>query len=222
MSVDCQLQYMPKKDDGASSKSIRLDEMSLKMYARYVQERAKTASIRKELKELAEEFGVPERTFIRRVEMIQRAFSEMHDLEEKIDAASGKVPEKPQPRGAVSQGVAVKGNRGEKAGAVAVRDDAYGQITMPKNNPLDGLDTAQTSQAAVAVGIVFGGGAAKCLEAFTNTKKPLGERAMLMAQGSNAVANTFLGMYEALRVFGAYGEGNIKEVDEETGEPIGR
>jgi hypothetical protein len=206
---------------------IKVDEKSISMFTRYMQEKAKPTSVRKSNKEIAEEFGVPERTFLRKIKIVQQAMNDLNKIveqneEEEPEELPEEKPEKKPPKipGKVSQGVMslrTQKSIGEKTpgNAVATREDqVYNQITMPDKNPLDGLSESQVSQAGVAVGIVFGGGLAKMGQALSDTNRPLGERARLMAQGSNAVANTLLGVYESLRVFGVMGkpEPQMKEV----------
>jgi hypothetical protein len=198
---------------------IKVDEKSISMFTRYMQERAKPTNVRKSNKEIADEFDIPERTFLRKIKTVQQAMDDLNKVAEQNrspedtpskETASKEPEKKPKVPGRVSQGVlnaqARKGGSGS-GNAVAVRDEqAYGQIVMPDRNPLDGLSEDQVSQAGVAVGIVFGGGLAKMGQALSDTDRPLGERARLMAQGSNAVANTLLGVYESLRVFGLIGK----------------
>ena len=93
----------------------------------------------------------------------------------------------------------------EETALATTKQAEYGVIKTPERNPLDGLSDGQISQAGIAVGIVFGGGLAKMGKAISETHRPLGDRAMEMAQGSNAVATTILGVFESLRAFGVIG-----------------
>jgi hypothetical protein len=209
---------MPKGNDGdgGQGKGIHVDEKSLAMFTRNLQESAKPANTRLGNKELADEFGVSERTFARRIETVQRAMDELEKIRGTIPSTN--APEQPRKReptkapGPLSRQV-VQGQRAatqEETALATTRREEYGVIKAPTSNPLDGLSDAQISQAGVAVGIVFGGGAAKCIKAINDVDRPLGERAMEMAQGSNAVACGILGIFESLRAFGVMGDGSQK------------
>ena len=210
---------MPKSGgDEGGSKGVRIDQRSLEMFTRYMQERAKPAKTRKKNEELAAEFDVPERTFVRRVEVVQRAMDELNSIADSLPAHEdepdgGEVRQKSRPvtkdPGPLSRSVMEGKGSGETAVATAGREE-YRSITMPDKNPLDGLTDPQISQAGVAVGIVFGGGLAKMGKALSETHRPLGDRAMEMAQGANATATTLLGIFESLRAFGIVGDGTYR------------
>lgn len=196
---------------------IRVDEKSIAMFTRYMQEQAKPTDVCKGVEDLADEFGVTRRTFARKVALVQKAIDDLNKIagtgkhvtpepEQKPGPVpnpipASKIPKKP---GRLSQEVATRQQfQGDQSMTVQDRE-AYNSIVMPERNPLDGLSDGQISQAGVAVGIVFGGGLAKMGRALSDVDRPLGERAMMMTQGSAAVANTLLGVYESLRMWGIF------------------
>jgi hypothetical protein len=210
---------MPKSDgDSGQGKGIHIDEKSLAMFMRNLQESAKPPNSRLGMKELADEFEVSERTFARRVETVQRAMDELKKIESVYPASKPVLKEPVETRkreptkdpGPLSRQAMQRqqGGRKEETALTTTRQDEYAVIKAPTSNPLDGLSEGQISQAGVAVGIVFGGGLAKMGKALSDTHRPLGERAMEMAQGSNAVACGILGIFESLRAFGVIEDGS--------------
>ncbi len=207
---------MPKSGEKKSGhgKGIHIDDTSLKMFTRYMQERAKPAKDQMTNEELASEFAVSERTLMRKVEVVQKGMNELNLIADTLPKDLVRPKERDKTPGPLSQAV-MKGKRSSPGTAVAVKGnrEEYLSIQTPKTNPLDGLNEGQISQAGVAVGIVFGGGLAKMGKALSETHRPLGERAMEMAQGANATANMVLGVFEALRAFGVIGDGSQPVAD---------
>jgi len=214
---------------------IKIDEKSIAMFTRYMQEQAKPTEVCKGTKDLADEFGVTQRTFERKIALVQKAIDDLNKLASAgkqitpttENPASGNSPpaqKAPKKPGKLSQEVATR-QQFQSEQPMTVQDrEAYNSIVMPERNPLDGLSDGQISQAGVAVGVVFGGGLAKMGRALSDVDRPLGERAMMMTQGSAAVANTLLGVYESLRMWGIFDpEGSqkrdMKVID---GDNIGR
>jgi hypothetical protein len=193
---------------------IKIDEKSIAMFTRYMQEQAKPTGVCKGIKVLAEEFGVTQRTFERKIALVQKAIDDLNT----IASAGKKITPPPEPEipkeekppkpakvpGKLSQEVAMRQQFQGDLSLTEQDREAYHAIVMPERNPLDGLSDGQISQAGVAVGVVFGGGLAKMGRALSDVDRPLGERAMMMTQGSAAVANTLLGVYESLRVWGIF------------------
>lgn len=198
------------KSGGSSSErkkgGIHIDEVGLAMFTRSVEESIKLPkSDRLGNKELAQEFEVSERTFTRKVAIVKAAMDELKSLEEKLSPREAPAPAKkeaPKVPGPLSRTVL---HPHEETALATTKREEYGVIKTPERNPLDGLSDGQISQAGIAVGIVFGGGLAKMGKAISETHRPLGDRAMEMAQGSNAVATTILGVFESLRAFGVIG-----------------
>lgn len=217
MSVERQQTSMPKeKADEGGQKGIRIGQTDLAIFTAYMQEKLKPKSERKTNDELAAQFGVTNRTFLRKIVAVRKAMEELnriagHSEEPEEDAevpvAPAQTPPKKKVPGALSQ-EAVGGARSNENSLVVQHPDreAYLAIKTPDKNPLDGLSEGQVSQAGVAVGLVFGAGLAKMGKALSETDRPLGERAMEMAQGANATATMILGVFESLRAFGIFPE----------------
>lgn len=227
MSMRRQQLDMPKeKPDGEGRRkgAIRIEQEDVDMFTRYMQEKMKPKQDRLTTEELAKEFGINPRTFSRKIVRVRNAVGELnaiagngHKLPEDDDEDEvDPVPSKKQPSeapkktpGALSRSVLGRTGGGNDNKSLAVQQpgrEEYGVMKMPDKNPLDGLNEGQLSQAGLAVGIVFGGGIAKMGNALMDTDRPLGERAMEMAQGSNAVACGILGIFESLRAFGVFVE----------------
>ncbi len=217
MSVKRQQSSMPKeKADEGGQKGIRIDQKDLAIFTAYMQEKLKPKSERKTNDELAAQYGVTNRTFLRKIVAVRKAMEELNRIaghseepeeDDEVPAAPVQAPQKKKVPGALSQEALEGARNSEKALAVQHPDrEAYLAIKTPTTNPLDGLSEGQVSQAGVAVGLVFGAGLAKMGKALSETDRPLGERAMEMAQGANATATMILGVFESLRVFGMFPE----------------
>jgi hypothetical protein len=205
-----------------SERDVKVDKTSLAMYTERIIKR-------RELEDIAKEYKVSTRTVQRKVSAVVEAVKELADLkaealkaspgtgnmdeseDERVPDRSEKKPSKDKPPvipGRISKGIVERESipRGEPSGgnSVSVRDgrDYNTEITMPKTNPLSGIqDMMSISKVGVSAGVVAGSGLVKMRDALTRTDIPLGQRAMMMAQGSNVVSNMLLGLVEAARMF---------------------
>ena len=208
---------MPKanKSKRGRGKGIYIDQTGLAMFARYLQEQAKPASARKINAELAEEFGVPERTFTRKIEAAQRGMDELSSIASKNQKVVEKPKERDKTPGPLSQGVIRQGKKTSPGTALVVQGDrgGYMSIKTPTKSSLEGLSEEQTSYAGVAMGIVFGDAVGEIGKALSENDRPLGERAFRMARGSSALGCSILGFFESLRRAGLIGDGLPRVID---------
>jgi len=195
-----------------SDKEVKVDKVSLAMYTKRVIER-------KELEDIAKEYGVSSRTVQRKVAAVIEAVKELAELKAaatKPPGPDGDMEDPPAPKvnvkpdkppvvpGKISKEVMAGGNGASprREVAVAVRESYSNEITMPSSNPLSGIqDMMSISKVGVSAGVIAGSGIVKMRDALIRIDIPLGERALMMTQGSTVVSNMLLGLVEAARLF---------------------
>ena len=195
-----------------SDKEVKVDKVSLAMYTKRVIEH-------KELEDIAKEYGVSSRTVQRKVAAVIEAVKELAELKAaatKPPGPDGDMEDPPAPKvnvkpekppvvpGKISREAMLGGNGASprREVAVAVRESYSNEITMPASNPLSGIqDIMSISKVGVSAGVIAGSGIVKMRDALTRHDIPLGERALMMTQGSTVVSNMLLGLVEAARLF---------------------
>jgi len=208
----------------ASNKEVIVDKAGLAMYTKRVIER-------KELEDIAKEYKVSSRTVQRKVAAVIEAVKELAELKAAAtkppgpdgnmgDPPAPKVETRP-PKPPVVPGRISREALGQKeaappvkdgASAVALRETYAQEITLPETNPLSGIqDMMSISRVGVSAGVIAGSGFVKVRDALTRYDIPLGERALMITQGSTVLSNMLLGLVEAARVFD---EDNVVLVDE--------
>lgn len=212
-----------------NEKEVKVDKVSLAMYTRRVIER-------KEFEDIATEYGVSSRTVQRKVAAVIEAVKELAELKaaatqqpippegnmveapgtQPHETPAPKTPKPPVVPGRLSRDVISaqrEGAGGANEMAVAVRETYAQEITMPTSNPLSGIqDMMAISKVGVSAGVIAGSGFVKMRDAITRTDIPLGERALMMTQGSTVVSNMLLGLVEAARMFD---EGAVRDNNQE-------
>jgi hypothetical protein len=194
---------------GGDPSDIHIDEDGMAMYTRYAEEKNRPASVRVENKDMAKEFGVPERTFVRKVQTVLTAMEVIRNLDKSaaVKAAAGT----PRPRPAEERPKAAPGAAAK--GSLAVRgSETYNAIAIPEGNVLEGREDAEIGQIAIAAGSVVGCGAADILSSLTDDRKPMGQRVLQMSRGSMAIGNWLLGAYATFQQLNQLKP--MKQVDE--------
>lgn len=168
-------------------------------------------------KELAERFGVSERTVQRKIAAVRAAITDVtgedigdanpdivDSTQQGDESSKSSGDKKKQPPGPVSKGV-IDGNAPQGPNSIVAGNGVkryLDEFGIPETNPLAALeDMHDLARFGSSSGLAVGSGVSQMIEGYTRDDLPYGERVMAVSQGSTIVATALLGLVASLKQY---------------------